>query len=335
MPDLLDGLNASQRAVVTHPGGPLLVVAGAGTGKTRVLTRRFAWLVEQGTPPSCILALTFSAPAAAEMRERLEVLLEAPYEELNVSTFHSFCLKLLRDEALEACVDPFLSPVTPADRLALLLDRIDELTLRRHEIRGNPAPLIASFINRIDRLKDEMIEAREYVAYAQKLHAAASSDAERAHAGRELEFARVYADHDALLAERGALDFGDLALHAFRLLHEKPHVRERLAARYRHVLVDELQELKFSEGLVLRMLAENHRNIWAAADDDQAIHRLRGAWRKNVTDFKREYPHARVVRLERSYRYGRRIMHAARAVLDENAGEREAKEVRARGNGSV
>src|SRR5215212_8605273 len=169
MPDLLDGLNANQRAVVTHPGGPLLVVAGAGTGKTRTLTRRFAWLVEQGTPTDCILALTFSSPAAAEMREHLETLLDAPYEELNVSTFHSFCLKLLRDEALEACVDPFLTPVTPADRLALLLERIDDLTLRHHEIRGNPAPLLASFVARIDRLKSQAVSAEEYGRYAERL----------------------------------------------------------------------------------------------------------------------------------------------------------------------
>src|SRR4051794_26971013 len=332
MPSALDGLNRPQRAAVTHPGGPLVIVAGAGTGKTRTLTCRFAWLVEQGSAPDEILALTFSSPAAAEMRERLEALLEAPYEELHVDTFHAFCARLLQDEALEAGLDPFFASVTPADRLALLLERIDELTLRRHEIRGNPAPLMASFVSRIDRLKDELIEAREYVAYAQKLEAVAESDAERAHAGRELEFARVYADHDALLAERGALDFGDLAMHAFRLLHEKPHVRERIASRYRQILVDELQELKFSEGLVLRMLAQDHRNLWAAADDDQAIHRLRGAWRKNIADFRAEYPDARVVRLERSYRYGRRILHAARAVLEDGAGELEPKEVRARGN---
>src|SRR5919206_783583 len=162
MPDLLDGLNARQRAVVTHPGGPLLVVAGAGTGKTRTLTSRFGWLVEQGIPADSILALTFSSPAAAEMRERLEALLESPYEELHVSTFHAFCVRLLQDEALEAGVDPFFSPVTPADRLALLLERIDELTLRAHEIRGNPAPLLASFVSRIDRLKEEMISAADY-----------------------------------------------------------------------------------------------------------------------------------------------------------------------------
>src|ERR671914_1385561 len=198
MPDLLDGLNASQRAAVTHPGGPLLVVAGAGTGKTRTLTRRFAWLVEQGTPAGSILALTFSSPAAAEMRERLELLLDLPYEDLNVSTFHAFCVKLLRDEALEACVDPFLPPVPPADRLALLLERIDDLSLRHHAIRGNPAPLLASFVSRIDRLKDELVSADELRAYAERRVAAAKNggDAARAGAARELEFAHLYADHD-------------------------------------------------------------------------------------------------------------------------------------------
>ncbi|HEY6781363.1 MAG TPA: UvrD-helicase domain-containing protein, partial [Thermoleophilaceae bacterium] len=147
-----DGLNAAQRAAVTHTGGPLLVLAGAGTGKTRTLTRRFGWLVEQGIPADEVLALTFSSAAAAEMRERLENLLDQPYDELHVATFHSFCIRLLQEEALEAGVDPFFAPVTPADRLALLLERLDELTIRQHDIRGNPAPLLASFVARIDRL---------------------------------------------------------------------------------------------------------------------------------------------------------------------------------------
>src|SRR5918992_5566231 len=288
MPDLLDGLNASQRAAVTHPGGPLLVVAGAGTGKTRTLTRRFAWLVEQGTPAGSILALTFSSPAAAEMRERLELLLDLPYDDLNVSTFHAFCVKLLRDEALEACVDPFLSPVTPADRLALLLERIGELSLRHHEIRGNPAPLLASFVSRIDRLKDEAVTAEDHHRHARRLMEEAADDASRAEAGRELEFARVYADHDRLLAERGALDSGDLILQAFRLLHEKPHVRRRLAERFGHVLVDEYQDTTFAQGMLLRLLCEDHRNVTAVGDDDQAIYRFRGASQKNLLDFERE-----------------------------------------------
>src|SRR3954447_508141 len=207
-----DGLNRSQLAAVTHPGGPLLVVAGAGTGKTRTVTARFAWLVEQGAPRDEVLALTFSSTAAAEMRERLEALIDSPYEDLHVSTFHSFCSRLLAEEALEVGLDPFFSPVTPADRLALLLERIGELTIRQHEIRGNPAPLLASFVSRIDRLKDEMVSCADYRAYAERLidEAGESDDAARATAARELEFARVCADHDRLLAERGALDFGDL-----------------------------------------------------------------------------------------------------------------------------
>jgi DNA helicase II / ATP-dependent DNA helicase PcrA len=313
MPDLLDGLNARQRAVVTHPGGPLLVVAGAGTGKTRTLTSRFAWLVEQGVPAGCILALTFSSPAAAEMRERLEVLLDSPYEELHVSTFHAFCVKLLQDEALEAGVDPFFSPVTPADRLALLLERIDELSLRHHEIRGNPAPLLASFVSRIDRLKDEMVSAQEMLAWAERLPA--DTDAARARACREREFARLYADHDRLLHDRGALDFGDLIVRAFRLLHERPHVRERTARRFRHVLVDEYQDTNLAQGMLLRLLVEDHREVTVVGDDDQAIYRFRGASQKNLLEFQREFPEAETIRLERNFRSGRRILDAAAAVV--------------------
>src|SRR5919205_945622 len=182
MPVALDGLNRAQEAAVTHADGPLVVVAGAGTGKTQTVVRRFAWLVDRGLPAEQILALTFSAPAAADLRERLEALLESPYEELHVETFRSFALRLLQDEALEAGVEPFLSPVTPADRLALLLERIDDLSLRAHEIRGNPAPLLASFVSRIDRLKEEMISAEEMVAWAEALPDA--GDAARAHACR-------------------------------------------------------------------------------------------------------------------------------------------------------
>src|SRR5215204_7020368 len=180
MPVALDGLNRAQEAAVAHADGPLAVVAGAGTGKTQTVVRRFAWLVDQGLAAEQILVLTFSAAAAADLRERLEALLESPYEELHVETFRSFCLRLLQDEALEAGVDPFLSPVTPADRLALLLERIDDLSLRDHEIRGNPAPLLASFVARIDRLKDEMISADDYRAHAETALAAAEGDAARA-----------------------------------------------------------------------------------------------------------------------------------------------------------
>ena len=300
MPVALDGLNRAQEAAVAHADGPLAVVAGAGTGKTQTVVRRFAWLVDQGLAAEQILALTFSAAAAADLRERLEALLESPYEELHVETFRSFCLHVLHDEALEAGVDPFLSPVTPADRLALLLERIDDLSLRAHEIRGNPAPLLASFVSRIDRLKSEMVSAADYQAYAERLGGEAGSDATRAHAAREREFARLYADHDRLLAERGALDFGDLVLRAFQLLHERPHVRERVARHFRHVLVDEYQETTFAEGMLLGLLIEEHQQVTVVGSDAR---------------FLDELPEASVVKLERNCRSGRRILDAATAVL--------------------
>src|SRR3954465_4894668 len=336
MPESQDAPNRAQRAAATHPGGPLLVVAGAGTGKTSTLCRRFGWLVEQGTPADRILALTFSSSAAAEMRERLETLITSPYEELHVQTFHGFCSALLADESLEAGVDPFFSPVTPADRLALLLEHIHELSLRHHEIRGNPAPLLASFVARIDRLKDEMVSCADYRAYAERLidEAGAQDDAPPAKAARELEFARIYADHDRLLAERGALDFGDLIVRAFKMLHEKPHVRERVSRRFRHVLVEEYQETNFAQGMLLRLLVEEHENVTVVGDDDQAIYRFRGASQKNLRDFQREFPGATVVRLERNYRSGRRILSAAHAVVAP-ASDRIEKRLTGRGGGSV
>src|SRR4051794_20734838 len=334
MPESQDALNRAQRAAVTHPGGPLLVVAGAGTGKTATICRRFGWLVEQGTPADQMLALTFSSSAAAEMRERLETLITSPYEELHVQTFHGFCSALLADESLEAGVDPFFAPVTPADRLALLLERIDELSLRHHEIRGNPAPLLASFVSRIDRLKDEMVSAPDYVDYARRLVDGAGDDAARAHAARELEFGRLYADHDRLLGDRGGLDFGDLILRAFRLLHEKPHVRERAAGRFNHVLVDEYQDTNFAQGMLLRLLVEEHQNVTVVGDDDQAIYRFRGASQKNLRDFERELNDVTVIRLERNYRSGRRILKAAAAVV-EPLPERIEKKLTGTGNGEV
>jgi DNA helicase II / ATP-dependent DNA helicase PcrA len=316
MSEALDGLNRSQQAAVTHPGGPLLLLGGAGTGKTHTLIRRFTWLVDQDVPAEAMLALAFSPSAAAAMRERLEELLTSPYEELHVSTFGAFCLRLLCDESLEAAVDPFLVPVTPADRLALLLERLDDLTLRHHETRGNPAPLLASFVSRIDRLKEEMISAEDYRRYAEGLASAASGDAARARAERELEFARLYADHDRLLAARGALDFGDLVVRAFTLLHRRPHVRERVSRRFRHVLVDEYQDMNFAQGMLLRLLMEEHRNVTAAGGDDEAVHRLRGAAQKNLLDFQREFPDATVIELDHSHRSGRRILQAAAAVVE-------------------
>jgi DNA helicase-2/ATP-dependent DNA helicase PcrA len=310
-------LTSAQREAVEHRGGPLLVLGAAGTGKTTVLAERFVYLVENGTAPESILVLCFSTPAVDAMRERLEDRLTGAYEELAVTTFHGFCGRLLHDEAIEAGLDPFATPVSASDRLAMLLERIDDLPLRHHDLRGNPSATLGSIVQRIDRLKDELITAEDYVAWA------ATLPEDRA---REREFARLYAAHERLLKEAGTLDAGDVVLHAFRVLRSKAHVRARLARRYRHVLVDEFQDASFAHGLILRMLASDHGNIAAAADDDQAIHRFRGAATKNVHDFRAEWPKAKVMRLETSFRSGATILRAAEAVIEPVA-ERLAKKV--------
>jgi DNA helicase II / ATP-dependent DNA helicase PcrA len=305
--------SAAQLEAVRHDGGPLLIIGGAGSGKTHTLVERFAWLAADGAPADAILALTFSATAADDLRERIEQRIPTRYEELSVETFQGFCARLLREESLEAGIDPFAAPVTASDRLAMLLERIDELPLGSHDLRGNPSALLGSIVQRIDRLKDELVTAADYEAWASGLPD--ENDHARTRAVREREFAAIYAAHDRMLAEAGTLDFGDLVLHAFRLLRSKPHVRARLAVRFRHVLVDELQDTSFAQGLLLRLLVAEHRNITAAGDDDQSIHRFRGAATKSIADFRSEWPDAAVVRLSRSFRCDERIITAARAVL--------------------
>ena len=263
MPSLADGLTSAQQAAVTHPGGPLLVTGASGSGRTTVLEHRLAWLAEQGAPADQLLALAATPQAAQAMRSRLYELVRPPYDELRVHTFGSFCEALLRDEAVEAGLDPDFVPVAPAERVALLLEESQQLTLRQHEIRGNPAPLLAGFVSRIDRLKEEMVTPDELTAHAEGLLAAAEhgDDAARTAALREREFAQLYADHDGLLAARGALDTGDLILRAFALLHERPHVRSRVAAGLAAVLADDYQDANFAQGALLALLCEEAREV--------------------------------------------------------------------------
>ena len=329
MPQATAELSSAQLEAVTHAGGPLLVRGAAGTGKTRTMLERFAWLVGEGAPADSLLFLAHSKGAAADVRERLETVIQTPWEELWACTFASFCARLLRDEALEAGVDPFFVPVTPADRLALLLDRIDDLHLRRHEIRGNPAPLLGSFVARIDRLKEEMVRPADLRRHAESLSESAADDAERAHAARELELAQVYERHEALLAQRGALDAGDLVIRTFDLLLERPHVRRRLGERFRQVLVDDYQDVNFAQATVMRLLFEEHGNVTVTGDPDSAVHRPRGAGAKNLDDFEREHGDVTVVRLDRSQRSRRKVVNASRAVVGGDA------RVTARGGGEV
>jgi len=308
-------LTPAQVRAVAHAGGPLLVLGGAGSGKTTVLARRFAWLVaEEHAAPESILALTPSAAGAAALRRTVEDLIDRPYEELVIHSVRDFCARLLREETAEAGVDPFFAPVSRADRLALMLDRMDDLHLRSHDIGGRPAVLLADVIDRIDRLKDGLVTAADYAAWAQSLPA--EEDAERTRAAREAEFAQLYVDHDRLLAAEGALDAGELVLRAVALLRERPHVRARVAERYRHVLVDEYADLGFAPALLVELLGADHEQLTVCADDDSAARRMRAAATKNIRDFQRAHPDAEVVTLEQSLRCPQPVLDAALAIVE-------------------
>ncbi len=313
-------LSQAQQAAVTHTGGPLLVLGAAGTGKTHVLVERAAHLVETGTPPEELLVLAHSAPAADALRDRIDMRLGGGrVEEATVASLTGFCTRTLREEATEAGLDPFATPVSSADRLALLLEHIDDLPLLHHDLRGNPSALLGTIVGRVDRLKAELVTPADYAAWAGTLPA--DDDAARARAAREREFAALYAAHDRLLAQTGTLDSGDLVLHAFRLLREAPHVRARLVDRFRHVLVDDFQDASFAAWLLLKALragGDGSSEPWglcAAADDDATIDRFRGAATKNIRDLMAEAADLTTIRLETSFRSGPAIVTASRAVL--------------------
>ncbi|MEA2391067.1 MAG: ATP-dependent helicase UvrD/PcrA [Solirubrobacteraceae bacterium] len=313
VPGQPDGLTLAQREAVAHRGGPLVVLGGAGTGKTRALLARAASLIDDGVAPEAILVWSPAPGAPARLRAELEAAVEGPYEELSVFSPQAFCARLLRDEALEAGLDPFVEPVGTADRAALLLERIDELTLRVHEFRGDAAALVASFVRRIDRLKDELVSAQAYSEWAAGLPE--SDDAARSRAAREREFAEVYVAHDRMLRATGSLDAGDLLFETLRLLREKPHVCARVRARFTHVLVDDFQDATFAQSLLLHLLAGESGDVAAFADGDQAIARFRAAATKNVEDFRTAHPTVREVTLERSLRCPAAVLVAAGAAL--------------------
>jgi DNA helicase II / ATP-dependent DNA helicase PcrA len=301
-------------AVAAHRGGPLVVLGGAGSGRTQALVARFAALVADGVAPEEIVLLTRGAAAAESLRARVEDALgDRPFEELPVMPIHGMCARLLRDEALEAGVDPFAVTAAPADRLALLLDRVDELTLRHHDLRGRPAAVIGAVIARIDRLKDAGVRSARFAEWAAGLPADDVSD----RAEREREFAALYQAHDRLLLEQGLLDFGELVLRVCELLEQRPHVRARVAGRWRHVLVDDLEDLTPAQLRVVGLMAAEHGSVVLAADDDQAVEEPRGA-ASRLEALLRDGVGGRpveVVRLERSWRCPDRVVTAAEAVV--------------------
>jgi DNA helicase-2/ATP-dependent DNA helicase PcrA len=254
------GEAGGRRRAASHADGPLLVLGAAGTGKSELLARRLADLAAAGNPPDRVLVIGARRTTARRLRDRCEALLEGPYEELWVGCWDEIGERLLREHAEAAGLDPFFDVLGRAERLAVLLDRFDSLPLRRHEIRGNPAGLLARLLGRIDSLKAQRIGPTTLAELARRQVEEAVDEAGHETARREIEFAELYTAHDKILAESGSLDRGDVFLALDCLLVERPDVRAAIAARFAYVQVDELEESTPAQRALLEELAADNPN---------------------------------------------------------------------------
>lgn len=299
MNPIFDTLNDRQCEAVKHTEGPLLITAGAGSGKTKVLTCRIAHLLELGVAPYRILAITFTNKAAKEMKERVTNLVGAQADSIWLSTFHSFCAKLLRFE-----VDGFhgytrnFTIYDSSDQLVLVKDCLKKLNLDDKQFTPR------SVLGTISSAKNVLMDAKAFAAKASDFY--------------EQKVADVYALYQEKLRENNAVDFDDLLFLAVRLLQENEEVREKYQSRFQYILVDEYQDTNHAQYALTKILTARWRNICVVGDADQSIYAWRGADIRNIIDFTRDYPDAASIKLEQNYRSTKTILHAANAVIDNN-----------------
>jgi DNA helicase-2/ATP-dependent DNA helicase PcrA len=313
---LLEGLNDQQRAAVEHSGGPLLIVAGAGSGKTRVLTHRIAHLLSaRHVHPGSILAITFTNKAAGEMKERVEQLVGPRANVMWVSTFHSACVRILRRESKVLGFTSSFSIYDAADskRLMALVCRDLDLDPKQYPPK--------SFSAKVSNLKNELIDEETFAGQAD----GGTSQAGGSGGGFEKKLAEAYALYQARLREANALDFDDIIMTTVNLLQAFPDVAEHYRRRFRHVLVDEYQDTNHAQYTLVRELVgtgEDPAELCVVGDADQSIYAFRGATIRNILQFEEDYPDARTILLEQNYRSTQTILSAANAVIERNAGRR-------------
>ena len=313
-PPLLSALNPAQREAVETLEGPLLVLAGAGTGKTRVITTRIACLMAKGVHPSNILAVTFTNKAAGEMKERVEALAGSRAKKLTVGTFHAFCVRLLRAHGEALGLSRSFTISDSSDQLSAVKSVMREL--RVHETTMHPSAVLA----RISLAKNRMETPASF------LEAATSS--------RDELVAAVWERYRENLTRSRTLDFDDLLLETVRLLREHGKVRDFCRKTYRYILVDEYQDTNRPQYEIVREIAAGHRNVCVVGDDDQSIYGFRGADIQKILGFHRDFKGAKIVRLETNYRSTRPILEAANAVIRHNSDRHEKSLVSAVGEGA-
>jgi DNA helicase II / ATP-dependent DNA helicase PcrA len=308
MDPIFDKLNPAQKDAVLQTDGPLIIFAGAGTGKTRVITHRIAHLLAKGVTPWNILAVTFTNKAAEEMRRRVDALAPGRGRSVWISTFHSFGAQFLRVEAKTLGLDPSFLIYDDTDQKNLLRDCVRELNL--DEKKFKPSRLVEI----ISRSKDDLLDADSY-----GIHSLASGDHFRQ------VVATVYGLYQKKLNMCGALDFGDLLMATVNALRNNGQLREKYQERFRYLLVDEYQDTNHAQYMLTKFLAAKHKNICVVGDDDQSIYSWRGADIRNILEFERDYPGCRMVKLEQNYRSTQNILSSAWNVINNNQNRVEKK----------
>jgi len=294
--DPLSALNPEQRDAVLHIDGPLLILAGAGSGKTRVIAQRIAYLISEGfAQPDEILAVTFTNKAAEELRTRVETLLNASMTGSWMSTFHSLCARLLRREATAIGL--------PRD--FVIYDSSDQVSLIKHVMKDL----------QIDDSSFPPRQALSKISHAKNTMAGTEYFRNSAFSHRAEQMVKIYDKYVEGLRDNGALDFDDLLLKSVELMDKAPHVRERYAEKFRFVMVDEYQDTNRPQYHLIQQLSQRHRNLCVVGDPDQSIYRWRGADLRNILDFEQDFPEATIVKLERNYRSTQVILDAASAVI--------------------
>jgi DNA helicase-2/ATP-dependent DNA helicase PcrA len=316
---LVEGLNPAQRRAVMHGQGPLLIVAGAGTGKTKVITHRIARLIAAKVArPDQILAVTFTEKAASEMEARVDVLVPYTSSFAEISTFNSFGERVLRDYALDAGYPPDFRLLADIDQAIFFRENLFRLPLDYYRPLGQPTRHIQEVLEAIRRLKQEDVRPEDYLRYAEELGRSAAGEAEQETARKHLELARVFAAYQELLRAQGLIDFEDQVTLVVDLLRRRPSVLDELRRRHRYILVDEFQDTNFVQFELVKMLAAGHRNLTVVGDDDQSIFRFRGASLSNILGFEEVFPEAKRIVLTRNYRSTQPILDAAYRLIRHN-----------------
>lgn len=312
---IYDTLNELQREAVLHADGPLLILAGAGSGKTRVLTHRIAYLIEElGVNPWNILAITFTNKAAGEMRQRVDNLVGFGSESIWVSTFHSMCVRILRRFIDRLGYDSRFTIYDTDDQKTLMKAVCKKVDIDTKQFKER------MLLSVISSAKNEMILPEEF-----ELNAGGDF--------AQLKIAKVYREYEAQLKANNALDFDDLLVKTVQLLQTQPDVRENYQERFRYIMVDEYQDTNTVQFKLVSLLAGKYRNLCVVGDDDQSIYKFRGANIRNILDFEKKYPDAKVIKLEQNYRSTGNILNAANGVIRNNKGRKNKTLWTANGEG--